>query len=89
MVYKFESEFSDRLREKGNVIHYMDQSVPKTKNMPFVREDTILPGSEIIEKLVPVALLQKTEHRTGNNHLKICSQPADQCTAWAVECIIH
>lgn len=53
MVYKFESEFSDRLREEGNVIHYMDQSVPKTKNMPFVREDTILPGSEIIEKLVP------------------------------------
>lgn len=81
VVYKFESELPDRLREEGNVIHYMDQSVPKTKNMPFAQEDTIIPGSETIEKLVPVALLEKTEHRIGNNRLKICSQPAKQCIA--------
>lgn len=77
VVHKFESELSDRLYEEGNVIHYIDQSVPKTKNMPFAQEDTIIPGSETIEKLVPVALLEKTQHRTGNSHLKIWSQPAE------------
>lgn len=49
VVYKFESELSDRLHEEGNGIHYMDQSVPKTKNMPFA-QDTIIPGSETIDK---------------------------------------
>lgn len=81
VVYKFESELPDKLHKEGNVIHYMDQSVPKTKNMPFAQEDTIIPGSETIEKLVPVALLEKTEHRIENNHLKICSQTAEQCIA--------
>lgn len=35
---KFESEFSDRLHEEGNMIHYTNCSVPKTKNNPFAQE---------------------------------------------------
>lgn len=58
-IYKFELELSDSPHEEGNMIHCMDRSVPNTKNMPFARQDAIIPGSETIEKFVPVALLEK------------------------------
>lgn len=59
VIYKFESELTDRPRAEGNVIHRMDRSIPKTKNGPCAQEDTISPGAETTEDLVPVALLEK------------------------------
>lgn len=52
----------------------MDQSVPKTKNMPFA-QDTIIPGSETIDKfaLQPSLRRQSTEQGTvTQNMLPAC-----------------